>query len=284
MLRDETGARRAAKDSDPEDKAKPGHLEALVTVQRTMDIFEMLADQVEGLPISDIARELKVNKSIAFRILSSLKQAGYIYQSLTDDSYRLTFRLSNLGLRQQASARLTDQCFPIVRALADDTGELIRLAVVEDGKPIWVHAASGPLRRLRIDPVWPAQVVFHAHAVGKAWLSTLSDDEVARILGSGPFESLTPATKTELAEIMRDIQETRAQGYAMSYEESEVGVGAIAAPINVGKGGDLYCAAVLSIAAPTSRMNYDALVGASKVLLSAARELEIVWPLDVSRL
>src|ERR1700740_2970090 len=76
MLRDETGARRAAKDSDPEDKAKPGHLEALVTVQRTMDIFEMLADQVEGLPISDIARELKVNKSIAFRILSSLKQAG----------------------------------------------------------------------------------------------------------------------------------------------------------------------------------------------------------------
>jgi IclR family transcriptional regulator, acetate operon repressor len=264
-------------------KRAPLKLDALVTIQRTMQVFEMLADDVDGVAISDIARKLDVNKSIAFRIVATLRSAGYIYKR-SNDTYRLTFRISNLGLRQQANARLTDQCHPVIRALADETGELIRLAIIERGKPIWVHAASGPQRRLRIDPVWHAEVVYHTHAVGKAWLSTLTDDQIVAITGPGPFLAQTRYSKTTLSALLEEITETRKNGVAISVEESELGVGAIATPIMAGHDNQRVCVAVVSIAAPTSRMDRASLLGAGEKLLQARHELEAVWPLDASRL
>lgn len=285
-MRRQNNVTKAVDDIAPDDtdgKRGPLKLDALVTIQRTMKVFEMLADDVDGVPISEIARQLEVNKSIAFRIVATLRSAGYIYQS-EDETYRLTFRLSNLGLRQQANARLTDQCFPIIRALADETGELIRLAIIEEGKPIWVHAASGPQRRLRIDPVWQAEVVYHTHAVGKAWLATLDNEQIAEMLGPGPFSEQTRFSKTSLSELMADIDEARRRGFAVSVEESELGVGAIATPIMVRHDKRDLCVAVVSIAAPTSRMDREALIAAGAKLLNARLDLEVAWPLDVTRL
>jgi IclR family acetate operon transcriptional repressor len=256
-----------------------GDLQSLVTVERTMRIFEILCDDSQGVPVSDIARELQVNKSIAFRILATLKTLGYVYQNPENSTYRMTFRLSNLGLRQQASARLTDQCFPIVRSLADETGELVRLAVIEAGMPIWIHAASGPQRRLRIDPTWEAGVVDHTHAAGKAWLSTLPVEEVERIIGSGPYPPRTPYTKTTLDEVLRDLERAREMGFAISFEEHEIGVGAIATPIMVHVNGTSQCAGVLSVAAPTSRVDRESITTAGAALLRTRQELELAWPI-----
>jgi DNA-binding IclR family transcriptional regulator len=199
---------------------------------------------------------------------------------LQDQTYRLTYRISNLGLRQQANARLTDQCFPVVRALADETGELIRLAVIEAGVPVWIHAASGPQRRLRIDPVWQAKVIFSTHAAGKAYLSTLSDSEIAAKLGPEPYVAQTRYSKTTLGQVMKDVRLARKSRFALSFEESELGVGAIATPIMKQHDHQNSCVAVLSIAAPTSRMDRDTLLAAGEALLRSRHQLELAWPLD----
>ncbi len=253
--------------------------EALVTVSRTMEVIEMLGDKVEGLSLSAIARTLSVNRSIAFRILHTLRGMGYLFQDQDTESFKLTFRISNVGLRQQTANRLTDLCYPILRGLAEETGELVRLAVVENDKPVWIHAAVGSARLLRIDPTWSTELVYHIHAAGKAFLSTLSDEEIAARLGNEPFVKYTPHSITDLKRYLVDIAETRKQGFALSCEEAEVGVGAIAAPVFTHLREVRRCVGVVSIAAPTSRIACVDLPTRSPRLLEICRQLAAGWPL-----
>jgi len=269
-------ARRAKQSSRSIAAPEP---EALVTVSRTMEVIEMLGDKVEGLSLSAIARALGVNRSIAFRILHTLRGMGYLFQDQDTESFKLTFRISNVALRQQTATRLTDLCYPVLRALAEETGELVRLAVVENDKPVWIHAAVGSARLLRIDPTWSTELVYHIHAAGKAFLSSLSDEEIAARLGNGPFERHTPHSITDLKSFLESIAEARKQGFAMSCEEAEVGVGAIAAPLFTHLREVRRCVGVVSIAAPTSRISCTELATRGPRLLEICRQLAVGWPL-----
>jgi IclR family transcriptional regulator, acetate operon repressor len=248
----------------------------LAAVDRTMRTIEMLADEADGLSTSDVARKLDVNKQIAVRILHTLLQAGYAFQT-PDQLYKLTYKIGNIGFRQLSTARLTDQCVPLIRELALETGELVRLAVIEADRPIWLYAASGRVHRLRLDPVWPAEILPHAHAVGKVMLSTLDEDEIARRVGPEPFPQETPRTVTTMATLMANVRSVRKLGYAVSCEEAEPGVGAIAAPVVVGS--PIRLVAIVSIAAPTARVSCEALKNWAPRLIKLAGQLADVWPL-----
>jgi IclR family transcriptional regulator, acetate operon repressor len=116
-------------------KAAAAPLENLVTVSRTMAIFELLAGQTKGMTLSDIARHLDVNKSIAFRILSSLEQANYLFRSINTQRYLLTYKVSRIGLNVLVANRFMEQVQPRLRELADASGELVLLAAVGANGP-----------------------------------------------------------------------------------------------------------------------------------------------------
>ncbi|MFD2345660.1 helix-turn-helix domain-containing protein [Sinorhizobium terangae] len=59
----------------------------------------MLADHPEGLAVSDIARRLKLPKSIAHRLLSILTDCDFATQDPITQHYRLAIRTAALGLR-----------------------------------------------------------------------------------------------------------------------------------------------------------------------------------------
>ncbi len=267
----------AAGASPAPDPAPAGDTDYLAAVDRTMRTIEMLADAADGLSTSEVARSLDVNKQIAVRILFTLLQSGYVFQT-PDQLYKLTYKIGNLGFRQQATARLTDQCVPLIRVLADETGELVRLAVIEAGQPIWLYAAAGRTHRLRLDPVWPAEVLPHVHAVGKVMLSTLTDAEIAERIGTEPFHQETPHSITTMKRLRKDIEAVHKRGFATSCEEAEPGVGAIAAPIVTAH--SRRPVGIVSIAAPTARVSCKELEAWSDRLLQVARQLADVWPTE----
>ena len=180
----------------PKQKTTARRIDFLSTVDRAMRVIEFLSDTEEGLSISELARRLGINKSIVFRILNTLESLRYLYQDKETQRYRLTYRISNLALRQLSSTRLLDQCAPVLRELAERTGELARLAIVENDRPVWIHAESGSKRTLGIDPVYGHEVVLHSHATGKALLLTMPDDEIERLLGNKPLTAYTKYTLT----------------------------------------------------------------------------------------
>ncbi len=256
--------------------------DTIVSVERAFEIVAMLADLEEGASLADIARHLDVNKAIAVKLLTTLEGLGIVWRDDVAQRYNLTYRISNLGLRQLQKTRLLDQSAAVLKALAEETGELVRLAVVESGDRItWVYAVSGAKRTFHIDPNYSLEAYLHTTAIGKSWLATLPFELALKYMLREGIKPLTKYTKTSAKAIRAELELTRKRGYATSFEESELGVIAIAAPIIVtALTGERECVGAVSLAAPTNRMNARELVACSPQLLATVERLAQIWPLE----
>ncbi|MDE2167579.1 MAG: IclR family transcriptional regulator [Alphaproteobacteria bacterium] len=258
----------------------------IVSVERAFHVIEYLADLVDGASLADLARHLDVNKAIALRILATLEAVGVVWRDDRVQRYNLTFRISNLGLRQLQKSRLLDQCAAGLRSLADQTGELVRLAIVEVNDSInWVHAVAGTKRSLQIDPNYSLEIRLNAHAIAKAWLSTMSFDRALKLMRRQGIVALTKNSKTAVEALRADLKLAAKRRFATSYEESEMGVSAIAAPIVVTTlSGKHECVGAVSLAAPTNRMGPKAFEACAPLLIETVDRLGKIWPLEARTL
>jgi IclR family transcriptional regulator, acetate operon repressor len=256
--------------------------ETVVSVERAFAIVAMLADAEDGLSLAEIARRLDLNKAIAVKLLNTLERLALVWRDDRARRFYLTYSISNLGLRQLQKSRLLDQCSAVLKSLAEESGELVRLAVVEHGQRItWVLAIAGAKRSLQIDPNYTLEIGLQTHAAGKAWLSTMPFDRALKLMLQQGIRQLTPYSKVAIGEIRADLEAAARRGFASSYEENELGVGAVASPILAPTlNGELECVGTVSLAAPTNRMNRADLEACGSLVVAAAARLASIWPLE----
>lgn len=246
-------------------------------IKRVMRILDILVAEPAGVRITDLAAALGVNKAIPHRLLAELVDLGYAVQDPRTDRYRATFKLGSLGLRQLETAGIARWSQDELNALAAESKELVRLAVASGRSLRWVAKAQGANSSLIVDSAVASDVVLHATASGKAWLSTLPTDEVRAILAEHELVKPTPRTHTDIDVILAEIEEARRHGYAVTFEEMEIGINAIAAPIVPpdlpgGRG-----VGTVSIAGPAARLTPEVLTGFAPTLKAAARSLGEHW-------
>lgn len=245
--------------------------------RRSLDILELLSEAPDGLALSDIGTRLRIPKSVAHRLLGLLADCGFVRQDAGTARYGLTLKLTLLGLRHYAGTGLKDLIQPVLDQMATVTGELVRLAMVEGEGMVWVAKAQGARFGLKYDPDTGHEVVLHATATGKAWLSTIPETEALRIVGATKFKTparFGPNAVRTAKEFRRVLAETRARGYGVALEEGEVGTAAIAVPVRVGA----VTVATLSAAGPISRFTPTRRNAMAKQLAAAAQELAAIWP------
>jgi len=261
--------------------AKPVETTVLA-VERALETIELLSGAADGRSLAEISRELIINKAIASRLLETLEHAGYVWRDDAAQRYHLTYRVSNLGLRQLQQSGLLGQCTSLLEDLAERTGELVRLSVVERGEKVtWVYAVVGTRRTLRIDPNFNFEVSLHSHATGKAWLMTLPPRRATELIERDGMASLTPHTNVDVKALRKELDAANRRGFALTYEENEIGVGAVAAPIMAPRlAGGTECVGVVSVAAPTNRMTRAAIEACGPLAAEVASRLALMWPLD----
>jgi DNA-binding IclR family transcriptional regulator len=247
-------------------------------VDRLMDILELLADEPNGLPLSDVARRLEMPKSAAHRLLSSLVNRGFAIQDDASQRYRLTVKLAALGFRILSGAGTSDICQPSLDRLAVRTGELVRLALVEGDTLFWIAKSQGALSGLRYDADLGQAVVLHATATGKAWLSTMSDEVAAGLVKRRGY--VVPArfgkpVVRDHAGLLQELAATRARGFGMAVEEGEPGTCAMAMAI---LGRDGIAVGTVSIAGPASRFTPERMKDVAPDLAATVNEIADLWP------
>lgn len=249
-------------------------------IDRTLDILELMIECPDGLALGELALRLDLPKSTAHRLLAQLVDRGYLEREATTQHYRLTMRLTVLGFRYLAKTGLTDICQPELDDLAAQTGELVRIAMVDHDTLTWVAQAQGARYGLRYDGNIGRRVILPATATGKAWLSTMSDERAVEIVlknGFGEGETLGPNAIKTMSAFLHELGETRQRGYGLAWEEGEPGIAAVAAPI-MGAGPDGACVGTLSVAGPTVRQSRETLAAIAPEVLRVARRLGELWP------
>ena len=254
----------------------------VLSLRRGLQLLELLGEGDGPWSLADLSRRLAVNKAIVLRLLDEMRLAAFVYRDEDTGAYQLTYKLSNLGLRKLSQTGVLDQSNGVLRELADNTGELVRLAVVEpQDRLTWVLAFTGERRSLHIDPNYRLEIGLSTHAVGKAWLSTMAPEKAWTLLHREGIRKMTSHSRIEPAQIEGDLKRARTRGYATSNEENELGVRAIAAPVVVVlASGEKACVGVVSVAAPTSRMSKAEIEGLAQSLLTAVAKISAIWPIQ----
>jgi DNA-binding IclR family transcriptional regulator len=232
--------------------------------------------------VSDLAESLGANRAIPHRILAVLVELGYVAQDPMTERYYATFRLGALGLQQLESAEIEEWAQQPLDKLAADTQELARLAVASGGRLHWLAKAPGSKSSLMVAAVSGAEVVLHATASGKAWLSTWPEEALDRLL-SEELIAPTDNTITDPDALREELQLVREQGFAIVVEEMEVGLSAVAVPIVLRSDEAGPAAGTVSVAGPSARLSRADLFGFTDDLSAAARAIASHWPVYRAR-
>jgi DNA-binding IclR family transcriptional regulator len=252
---------------------------SLNSAERCLAVLELLVECPEGMPLTAISSSLDLPASATHRLLQVLVAKGYASQEEASNRYAPTMAVAAMGLRLLARYHVPDICQPVLDDLATKSGELVRLSFFDNGRLIWIAKAQGSKSNLRYDPMTGHDVPLHVTAMGKAWLSTMTESEaVAMVARAGYAADLTGprAIKTE-SELRRELTLTRARGYGLVEEEAEAGVSAIAMVIHDGLHAGARPVAALSVAGPSVRVTRDRLESLAPLLRNAVQTLSRLW-------
>jgi len=242
-------------------------------IERTLRLLESLTRDARGLPMQSLAEQLDIPKSATHRMLAELVRLGYVRQDPQTSHYRLSTKLVALSFRYLANSG-ADIVQPILDRLAQQTGELVRLGVIDGERQTWIAKSQGARSGLRYDPDMGRDVPLFYTASGHAWLAELNDvDALALIEQQGVADpaAFGPNAPPSLDELLAHLQRARQQGYAWVTESASIGTSAVAAAVRHPHENRVI--GVLSVAGPTARLSVSRMHELAPQLLVAAQEL-----------
>lgn len=213
----------------------------------TLGSEEALAS--DGLGVVRIAELVGREKSQVSRALQTLAEAGFTERDAATRCYRLGWRLFALGARA-GDALLLHAAEPVLEDLAACTGETAHLSVLDDIEVLTllseVPTAAVQARewRGRRAPAW-------CTSSGRALLFDHSLEELERRFAGRDLSGGGPNAARTLRQLHDRIVGDCACGVAVSDEEFEVGLVAVAAPVRNARGAIV---AAVNVSAPKFRL------------------------------
>jgi len=182
------------------------------TLKRGLAVLELVAQAGKhGATVTEIAAQLDLDKSTGSRILSTLRDAGYVRQDV-NRRYFSTPRLGKLAHRRpgaQDVAALARERLEELHALHD---EAIHLAVVNGGEMLFVdYLQTTKAVRTEI-PMIPRPI--HQVAVGIAVLAAVSHAERAQLMRDSMIAANERLSRRERLELSEQIETAQERGWA----------------------------------------------------------------------
>jgi len=236
------------------------------SVDRALTIMNILA-RLGQAGVTEIAVELGVHKSTAFRLVTTLESHEFVEQTEDRGKYRLGLGLVRLAGASTARLDVVQEARPVCRRLAAASGETVNVAVLSEQAALYVDQVAGGSALPSHN--WVGQhIPLHATSNGKILLSGLEADEVDRRVVALP--AYTERTITSRRKLHRELAEVRDQGYAVAHDELEVGLSALAAPIRSAHGDVI---ASISVSGPSYRLPDPQMADLTKLVIEAADDV-----------
>lgn len=219
------------------------------SLDRGIKILLMLSER-SRVGVTEVAKELQVNKSTAYRLLETLLINHLVEQDEGSGKYRLGIGVLSISEKLLSSFDIINTAKPFLAKLAESTRESAQLCVYSSGKVFVVdQVASAETMKVtaKIGKIEP----LHCSAVGKCLMAFHLEREWPKLLDKMEWTPYTPSTITTRERLETELRKIRDIGYAVDNEELTAGVRCMAAPIYNHRGEVVYC---LGISGPSTRI------------------------------
>jgi DNA-binding IclR family transcriptional regulator len=194
------------------------------TLRKSLRILEAIAKADGPRGISELARELKLDKSAVQRIFQTFVEEGYIEKAPDASRYRPTLRLWELGSRVIAQNETRRLLHPILRYAAKISGLTAYFAAADCPDMIYLDKIEG--ERGRANSSEPGhRIPMYVAASGHAVLAFLEGAEAKQVLDLAAQRGVS----TDVLE--QNLEIIRIRLFASTQRGSPAPIGSVAAPV-----------------------------------------------------
>ncbi len=198
-------------------------------LSRGLAILELFTREVPKLSLSDIVAALEINKSTAYRFLTTLETMGYLERDPSSRRYTPSLKVLQLGFRA-INLDVRHAARPHLERLAQELSETVSMGVMSGVDVIYIDRVRN---RSIVGVVLEvgSQLPAHAVTIGKVLLADYSPDKLDAFFEKTELKEYTPKTITTREEFLSELCLAREQGYALCDEELAPGLRAAGALI-----------------------------------------------------
>ncbi|MGV6875816.1 IclR family transcriptional regulator [Pseudochelatococcus sp. B33] len=211
---------------------------------RGLRILDLIAGLGRSVTMTEIAEQLDLAKSSAHGLLATLVTAGYL-ERLPNGSYRLGLRVVHLANARLESADLPAEFYTIWDRYSEFHEEAAVLAVLDGADVIYIACRNSPHAlgvTFRLGMRLPACCT----ATGKAFLSTMSNEEVRDFYTRHELVRLTQTSVSNVEQLLNQLDRIRERGYSIDDGETRDHMWSAGAPILAWEGQRAEAAAAIS--------------------------------------
>ncbi|VEG56989.1 transcriptional regulator [Mycolicibacterium aurum] len=176
------------------------------TLARGLNALQLVASSPNGLTVAQVAEDIGVHRTIAYRLLSTLSQYRFVAKG-EDGRYRSAAALALLGASFDNNVR--QLCSPTLRSLADDLGATVSLLVAEGDQQVAIAVMAPTNVYYQLSFHEGSRYALDRGAAGIALLASMPPRPGEREL----------------------VQQARQQGWAITHGEIEPNTYGLAVPV-----------------------------------------------------
>jgi IclR family pca regulon transcriptional regulator len=201
------------------------------SLERGMSILRLFTHDRSTWTLTQISKNLDLNKTSTYRFVNTLVQLGYLRKDPNTKLISLGAQAMTLG----ANFYRTDDIYEVGKPLIEEAFEThqvnTELALYNEDMIVVVYRREARDSFVPRFPISRRKEQFYCSSLGKAVLSVLPQKEMMKIVNSLPNEKKTANTLANKADLIADLAKSKERGYALNNEEWVPGLIAIAAPL-----------------------------------------------------
>ena len=212
---------------DASKKAKSG-TQPLTSLAKGLKLLLSLRGSSRSVSLTELSRDLGLNKVSALRILLTLEQHRFVEKNVHDKKYQIGSNAFYVGSGFIIGGK-RNKILEVMGRLVHELKHTITLGVLDGASVLFIERVDG-LERVKVTVDIGSRVPAHSSAAGKALLAGLSDAEVMRRLKSIEVKPLINKP-VNIKNVLASLTRVRQSGFAVNDEESTKGLIAVAVPI-----------------------------------------------------
>jgi IclR family KDG regulon transcriptional repressor len=238
------------------------------TVRKAFQILELVAGEEKAMSISDLSRELGINKSTVHGIALALEEAGALIRNGDSKRYSLGALFFELARSGNGRIDIKDTARPVMEKLMRSTRQSVFLGI-RSGNHVSIIDIVESSQDFKITSPIGTRVPLLAGALGKAFLASMDRKRAAALVKAKGLRAFTHNSLTDQQLYMDAVDKARESGYGLDDEEYMQGVRAAAAVIN----SPGQAMAAVWVVGFTPSMGADRMTGIAEETRRAAEEI-----------
>jgi transcriptional regulator len=201
------------------------------TTERSVQILQIIAKSNEGMEMDEICERLSIPRTSCYDILVTLVHLGMLEVNTgVKRSYKIGLNAYRIGMSYMNNRNISEIIAPALKELSKELQKTCFFGVLEGDKIVYISKFEPENPIITTATIGTKNPIYNT-SLGKAILSSMSDEEIKDILSGIELKQATRFTITDREELIKNIELVRVRGFALDERELEEHMECVGVPI-----------------------------------------------------